>query len=158
MVELPLMIAQASAASEAPPADAGGAPLAGVRVLVVDDDADARALLQRVLKEAGAQVACASDASEGLAALSRIRPDVLLSDIGMSGMDGYAFVRRVRELSPEEGRDIPAAAITAYAREEDRAEAMKAGFQAHLGKPVMSDEVVAVVRSLARRGPRYTIG
>lgn len=158
MVELPLMIAQASVASEAPPSDAGGAPLAGVRVLVVDDDADARALLQRVLKEAGAQVACASDASEGLAALPRIRPDVLLSDIGMSGMDGYAFVRRVRGLSPEEGRDIPAAAITAYAREEDRAEAMKAGFQAHLGKPVMSDEVVAVVRSLARRGPRYTIG
>ena len=152
VVELPLMSAHAPAQPEAPQQAAGSAPLAGVRVLAVDDEPDARALLKRVLEENGAKVECASDAEEGFTVLTRIRPDVLLSDIGMPGMDGYAFMRRVRALPAGEGGDTPAAAITAYARDEDRQEATRSGFQAYLRKPVMSDDVVAVVRSLAGRG------
>ena len=127
--------------------------LAGVSVLAVDDDPDARNLLRRVLEECGARVVMAGSAKEGLALVRAERPDMIVSDIGMPGEDGYAFIRQVRELKPDEGGRTPAAALTAFARAEDRTRALRAGFQMHMAKPIEPTELTAVVASLAlRRG------
>ncbi len=123
--------------------------LAGLRVLVVDDDADARELLQTLLEEAGAEVETADSAEAGLAALRRARPHVLVSDIGMPNEDGISFVRRVRQLDPEEGGRIPSIALTAYTRSEDRTKALAAGFTTHIGKPVDPTDLVAAVANLS---------
>jgi PAS domain S-box-containing protein len=127
--------------------------LAGVDVLVVEDEADARELIRTMLEQLGAGVVTASSAREGLAALDRGPLDVLLSDIEMPGMDGYTFMRAVRERPVERGGQIPAAALTAYARPEDRDAALRAGFQLHVPKPVQPAELAAVVSSLAGRKP-----
>jgi CheY-like chemotaxis protein len=124
--------------------------LTGVRVLVVDDDRDTRQLLAHLLTECEAEVVTAGSAAEALEELHRARPDVLLSDIGMPGVDGYELIRQVRELEGDLA-NIPAAALTAFARSEDRRRAMLAGFQLHLAKPVDSAELCAVVASLAGR-------
>jgi PAS domain S-box-containing protein len=124
--------------------------LAGISVLVVDDEPDARDLIQRILADADAGVVTVSSAAEGVEEIRRRRPDVLLSDIGMPEVDGYEFIRRVRVLG-EEYRRIPAVALTAFARSEDRRRAMLAGFQMHLAKPVEPAELVAVVASLVGR-------
>lgn len=129
-----------------------GRPLRGISVLVVDDDADALGLLRRVLGGAGATVHIAGSAPEALAALAERRPHVLVSDIGMPGADGYTLIRRVRELSPERGGRTPAAALTAFARSEDRRRALDAGYQAHLPKPVDPDELVTQIATLAEHG------
>jgi PAS domain S-box-containing protein len=123
----------------------------GVRVLVVDDEPDARGLIKRVLEECKAVVTTAASAQEALELLRTHAPDVLVSDIGMPGEDGYALIARVRELSPEQGGDTPAVALTAYARTEDRMKAMLAGFQHHLVKPVEPAELITLVAILARR-------
>jgi CheY-like chemotaxis protein len=123
--------------------------LAGLRVLVVDDEADARLLLQTLIEQSGAQVRAAASASEALAALREFRPDILVSDIGMPQEDGYALLRRVRALGPEEGGHIPAIALTAYAQEDDRLRALLAGFQVHVAKPINPAEFVAVIVELA---------
>ena len=123
--------------------------LSGVRVLVVDDEPDARALIKRVLEMSSATVITASTAAEGLEALRSERPHVLLSDIGMPGEDGYSLLKKVRELPPSEGGSIPAAALTAFARSEDRRRALLAGFQLHVPKPVEPPELLAVVANLA---------
>jgi signal transduction histidine kinase/ActR/RegA family two-component response regulator len=125
--------------------------LSGVRALVVDDEADACELLGVLLRERGAEVSVATTADEALAALERARPHLLISDIGMPGVDGYEFLRRVRRLPPESGGRTPAVALTAYARSEDRLRALKAGYQMHLPKPVEPDELIAVVASLTSR-------
>jgi signal transduction histidine kinase/CheY-like chemotaxis protein len=144
-------LAQPCAASAVAPA--GDAPgretLEGLRVLVVDDDEDARELFARALSDCGAQALTAASADEALDALARSRPDVLLADIAMPGEDGYVLIGRVRALPPEGGGLTPAAALTAYARPEDRAKALRAGFQAHLPKPVSSAELIRVVAGLA---------
>ena len=145
-VELPTVAAPAREAA-AQSRDATGT-LAGVRVLAVDDDGDARELMRLVLSERGADVRTAASAPEALDAIRTMRPDVLLSDIGMPGMDGYQLLRAVRELPV--GRDLRAAAITAFARESDRDEAIHAGFEAHLVKPISPEALVSVVSSLAR--------
>jgi CheY-like chemotaxis protein len=124
------------------------APLTGVRLLVVDDDADARELLGMVLQEAGADVTTAGSASEALAAFERQRPDVLVSDIGMPDCDGYSMIRKVRSLEGERGARIPAIALTAFARAEDRGEALEAGFQAHLAKPIEPGELTTLIAQL----------
>ncbi len=121
--------------------------LTGVRVLVVDDEPDAAALVRRVLEDCGAEVLTASGGREGLESLDRNGADVLLSDIGMPDMDGYEMMRAARA----KGVATPAAALTAYARSEDRRRAMMAGFQTHVAKPVEPNELVAVVASLAGR-------
>ena len=137
------------------PAAADAAPtlpsieLSGVRVLVVDDEPDARALIKRVLEMSSATVITALTAAEGLEALRNERPHVLLSDIGMPGEDGYSLLKKVRELPPSEGGSIPAAALTAFARSEDRRRALLAGFQLHVPKPVEPPELLAVVANLA---------
>ena len=129
----------------------GDLRLAELRVLVVDDDPTALALLPRLLGRAGAQVHTAASAEAGLAAILAFRPDVLISDVEMPGTDGYAFLRRVRALSDEEGGAVPAVALTAYVREEERRRILLAGFQAHLGKPVDAGKLVEVVAHLAGR-------
>jgi len=123
--------------------------LDGVRVLVVEDEADARHLLAAVLQKRGARVFMAASAAEALEVLERERPDVLLSDIALQEQDGYELIRRVRSLPPERGGRIPAAALTGYGRLEDRMRALSAGFQLHAAKPVEPAELVAVVASLA---------
>ncbi len=128
--------------------------LEGLRVVAVDDDADARALLRAALGRAGALVTVAPDAARGLAAVQRGRPDVLISDIEMPGEDGYELMAKVRALAADEGGATPAVAVTAYVRAEDRRRALAAGFQRHLGKPVEPEELILVVASLVGRRPR----
>jgi PAS domain S-box-containing protein len=122
-----------------------------LRVLVVDDEPDTRELLSAVLTNCGARVTQAGSAAEALEQLGRERFDVLVSDIGMPGEDGYSFIRRVRALTPERGGRTPAAALTAYAREEDRIRSLMAGYQMHVPKPVGPNELAAVVANLAGR-------
>jgi PAS domain S-box-containing protein len=124
--------------------------LAGVKVLLVDDEHDTCELLGIILRGLGAKVTCAFSASEGLTILRRERPDVLISDIGMPNCDGNKFIKIVRALSAEEGGQIPAAALTAYAREEDTAKALRAGFQTHISKPVNPTELARTVAQLAK--------
>jgi PAS domain S-box-containing protein len=124
--------------------------LAGLRVLVVDDELDARRLISTVLRQCGADVIAASSAAEALDLLARQRPDVLISDIGMPGEDGYSLIRRLRASENHDQR-LPAVALTAYARTEDRLRALAAGFQMHVSKPVNPAELATVVGSLAGR-------
>ena len=128
--------------------------LDGVRVLVVEDEADARHLLAAVLQKRGARVFMAASGAEALEMLERDRPDVLLSDIALQDQDGYDLIRKVRALSAERGGRIPAAALTGYGRLEDRMRALSAGFQLHAAKPVEPAELIAVVASLAGKGAR----
>ncbi len=130
---------------ECPPA------LDGAHVLVIDDERDSRALVKRILEECQAIVTIAASAEEGLAALRQQKADVIISDIGMSGTDGYQFIRAVRQLSETDGGNSPAIALTAFARSEDRQRAMLAGFDMHIAKPVEPAELIAVVARLARR-------
>lgn len=126
-----------------------GKELYGIKILVVDDDADTRELLEWVLKRTGAEVVLAASAREALEAMERSRPHVLVSDIAMPEEDGYALIRRLRARDPEHGGRIPAAALTAYARSEDRARALLAGFQMHLAKPIDPTTLMAAVADLA---------
>jgi CheY-like chemotaxis protein len=149
-VTLPLALVKHDLRQEAPVADLELPSLAGVSVLVVDDEPDARDLLRRILADSEADVVTASSAAEGVEAIRQKRPHVLLSDIGMPEADGYEFIRQVRALG-EDYRRIPAVALTAFARSEDRRRSMLAGFQMHLAKPVEPAELVAVVARLAGR-------
>jgi two-component system, chemotaxis family, CheB/CheR fusion protein len=127
--------------------------LQGVRVLMVDDEADIRELLTTILEQYGVEVTTSASTSEALSILtaSPERYDVLLSDIGMPEQDGYGLIRQVRALSPEAGGRIPAAAITAYAREQDHQKAIASGFQIHLAKPIEPSQLTRVVADLAGR-------
>jgi CheY-like chemotaxis protein len=122
--------------------------LDGLHVLAVDDEDDALTLLTEILETAGATVTTARSAHEAMAALSSKQPHLLLSDVGMPGVDGFEFIARVRQLPAAESGGIPAIALTAYARPEDRVKALGAGFQMHLAKPVDPDELLAVVHAL----------
>jgi len=152
-VELQTLNETGTVAAAAPLPGEGAArtrltPLRGVKLLVVDDDADTRELLSMILQEAGAEVASAGSANDGLAAFERQRPDVLVSDIGMPDGDGYSLIRRVRQLEGESGTRVPAVALTAFARAEDRGEALGSGFQAHLAKPIEPSELTALIARL----------
>jgi PAS domain S-box-containing protein len=124
--------------------------LQGLKVLVVDDEEDARELLAAVLEKCGSVVVMASNAADALEKIRHEKPDVLISDIGMPGEDGYALIRKVRALQFVEGANIPAAALTAYARAEDRRKALDAGYMMHIPKPVEPAELVAVISNLTR--------
>jgi CheY-like chemotaxis protein len=126
------------------------AELSGVTVLAVDDDEDARSLLRYVLERSGATVLTAAGAEEAMAQLRKHHPHVLLADVEMPGEDGYSLMARVRALPPEEGGDIPAAALTASVSAQDRMNALQAGFQYHVAKPVAPTELAAVVSALRR--------
>jgi PAS domain S-box-containing protein len=124
--------------------------LDGVRALVVDDEADALELIQRVLENQGAQVSTVRSGDAALRLLETNTPDVLISDIGMPGLDGYQFMRRMRAAEPKERR-VPALALTAFARPDDRKHAILAGYQAHLAKPFDMAELAIVVAGLVGR-------
>jgi PAS domain S-box-containing protein len=125
--------------------------LDGLKVLAVDDEPDTRELLKVGLGQCGAQVTAVGSAAEALEAIAAAMPDLLISDIGMPGEDGYALIRRVRELPAASGGRVPAIALTAYARVEDRLQALRAGYQMHVPKPVELAELVAVAASLVQR-------
>lgn len=125
--------------------------LQGLKILVVDDEADTRELIQEVLQECGSEVITSASAEEALVALEQHKPDILISDLGMPEEDGYSLISKIRALPSERGGQIPAAALTAYARAEDRMRVLRSGFQFHLPKPVDSAELVTVVASLAGR-------
>ncbi len=122
--------------------------LQDVSVLVVDDEEDTREAMAIGLGRHGARVATASSASEALDALARERPQVLVADIGMAGEDGYALLQKVRALPSERGGATPAIALTGYATQQDRVDALRAGFQMHVSKPVTPAELAAAVASL----------
>jgi PAS domain S-box-containing protein len=128
--------------------------LRGLRVLIVDDEEDARELLTAVLEQCGSIVLAAGSAAEAIRKVRLEKPDILISDIGMPGEDGYELIRQVRALPHDEGADTPAAALTAYARAEDRRKALDAGYMMHIPKPVEPAELVAVVANLTRFGRR----
>jgi PAS domain S-box-containing protein len=124
--------------------------LTGIRVLTVDDDPDARELLTVLLTEYGATVLTVASAAEVLANLESFQPDVLVSDIGMPGMDGYSLIQQIRTLTPEKGGQIPAIALTAYARVDDYQQAITSGYQRHVTKPLDPEELVQAVVALAQ--------
>jgi CheY-like chemotaxis protein len=123
--------------------------LADIRVLVVEDDPDAAEFVRKLLSMYGAHVVITTSAHEALERLADARPDILISDIGLPEMDGYQLIERIRHKPAAEGGGILAVALTAYARTEDRTRALRAGYQAHLAKPVESTELVATVASFA---------
>jgi PAS domain S-box-containing protein len=125
--------------------------LAGLHVLVVDDEVDAQTLLVAVLESRHARVTVSGSAADAIREIERSAPDVLVSDIGMPEADGYELIRRVRRSLKKSATDLPAVALTAYARMEDRSRAMLAGFQSHIAKPVDPDELLIVVATLAGR-------
>jgi CheY-like chemotaxis protein len=155
-IELPLMVAEARADGRRTLESARPLieipDLRGVRVLAIDDDADALALIQEALEATGAEVHLASSAAEGLDVLRSVRPDVLVSDLAMPRMDGFELIARIRESGGEQAA-IPAAALTAYARSEDRGRALRSGFQLHLAKPIDPRELMAAIAALAHRAP-----
>jgi CheY-like chemotaxis protein len=131
------------------PAERGS--LEGLRILAIEDDVETRELLMIVLQEAGAQVTAADSAADALRSLASIMPDLIVSDIGMPGMDGLALMRVIRTLSDESGGRIPAIAFTAYARVEDRQAALSAGFQSFVPKPLDPAALVAAIANLKDR-------
>jgi CheY-like chemotaxis protein len=133
----------------APRTAEAGAVLHGVTVLLVEDDVDTRGFISRVLLDAGATVAEAASADEALARLQTSKPSVLVSDIGMAKKDGYQLIRTVRQTG-HSAQELPAIALTAFSRAQDRADAIKAGFQVHLIKPIAADRLTAAIAALAR--------
>jgi len=125
--------------------------LSGVNVLLVDDDSDTLTLMTTALTRRHANVTAVSSADEAIQAISKKRPDVLVSDIAMPDEDGYGLIEKVRLLENGATQTIPAVAITAYAKEEDRERALSAGFQIYLAKPVELTELISVVARAARR-------
>jgi len=159
-VRLPVMVANEEQVPEALKQPAVAAvetrerqpsSLTGLRVLVVDDEIDARSLLTTMLERCGAQVVAVGSAREGLESVESWKPDVLVADIGMPVEDGYGLIKKVRALPKERGGQTPALALTAYARTEDRVRALSEGYQVHLAKPVDRYELAAVVTSLGHR-------
>jgi CheY-like chemotaxis protein len=128
-----------------------GGALQGLQILLIEDDDDTRDVVLRLLEAAGAEVVPAGSAGEGMGLFLSRRPDLLLVDIAMPGEDGLSFMRKVRALEPSAGGRTPAAALTARAVLEDRLESLRAGFQAHMAKPVPPLELIEVMATLAGR-------
>jgi CheY-like chemotaxis protein len=127
------------------------ADLSGIRVLAIDDEEDALTLLRVVLESAGADVTVVSSPIMALERVAAIRPHVMVVDLGMPEMDGFEFIARVRASSTPEVRSVPAAALTAFARSDDRTKALRSGFEMHLAKPVDPGELVASIATLVKR-------
>jgi signal transduction histidine kinase/ActR/RegA family two-component response regulator len=142
------VVASSGVPFDCPPA------LAGFRLLAVEDDQDARDLIVTILRQCQAEVKGVASAEEAMAALEEWQPDVLLSDIEMPGEDGYSLIRRVRSEDQKRVARIPAVALTAQARAEDRMRALSAGYDAHIAKPVEPAELITVIASLTRRSDR----
>jgi len=149
-VETRPAVSTAATVTQAAPSEVR-TPLTGLHALVVDDDRDARELVAEVLRSHGMRVTMVGSAAEGLAALDRSVPDVIVSDLAMPELDGFELIRRVRERQAERGGAVPAVALTAYARPEDTARSLTSGFQVHLAKPVDMEDLVSTVATLAKR-------
>ncbi|MFT3775161.1 MAG: PAS domain S-box protein [Minicystis sp.] len=147
-VSLPLAVAVRQEAEGPTPFEAC-ASLKGLKVLVVDDEEDARDLVRRILEDCDAHVVSVGSAAEALETLPRFRPHVMLSDIGMPELDGYHLMHAVRSLAPQHGGRTPAVALTAFSRPEDRRRALRAGYQTHLSKPIDQTELVLAIANLA---------
>ena len=170
IVKLPRMIVHDSnllkkdASRQHPTAEQKAVPftcppeLAGLRVLVVDDEADARDLLAMVLKSCGSEVTTVATAADALKAVKRAKPDIIISDIEMPGEDGYSLIGNIRALEAKDGGQTLAIALTAHARVEDRMRALSAGYQMHVAKPVEPAELVVVLASLAGRNEKHESG
>ena len=122
--------------------------LYGLKILVVDDDQDTRDLLEWVLRRVGAEVVAVPSAQAAMEALEKERPHILVSDIAMPEEDGLSLMRRIRALPREHGGRIPAVALTAHSMVQDRLQSLRAGFQSHVPKPVVPEELVEVVTSI----------
>jgi CheY-like chemotaxis protein len=133
------------------PAPSEQVRLPGLRVLIIDDETDSRELLRLMLESAGARVTSAASSSEAMELLAQSPHDVVLSDIGMPQEDGYSFIKRLRSLPDPALSELPAIALTAFARGEDRRRALFAGYQMHLAKPVEPTELITLIASLTRR-------
>src|SRR5438094_871505 len=153
-VRLPVQVASRQAPARSPETEPPPAPararLDGLRVLVVDDEPDTCQVLEAILRWDGAEVRVSQSAAEALATLAGWWPDILLCDIGMPGEDGYSLMRKIRARGLPPGHPLTAVALTAYARSEDRQQALSAGFQMHVPKPFDADELIATVASLGR--------
>ena len=125
--------------------------LEGLRVLLVDDEPEAREIISTVIARTGAEVKACTSANEALAKLAEWKPDVILSDIAMPDEDGYSFIGKVRSLPRDKGGETPAAALTAYARDIDRRQALAAGYQMHIAKPIGASQLVTMIARLAGR-------
>lgn len=149
----PLLADRAEAIAIAHGSDGAGETysLDGLRVLLVDDEPEARQIITTVIARTGAEVTACHSASEALAKLIEWKPDVILSDIAMPEEDGYSFIHKVRSLPREKGGDTPAAALTAYARDIDRRQALAAGYQMHIAKPIGANQLVSMIAKLAGR-------
>ncbi len=150
-VRLPLLV------NQEPPMENNGDrtssphdPFTGLRILVIEDETDSREFVAFVLEESGAIVLTASSAHEGLVALAAFKPDLLLSDIGMPNLDGYMLIRQIRALPPEQGGNVLAIALTAYAGEVNHQQALQAGFQQHLAKPIEPNELIKTIAALLK--------
>jgi CheY-like chemotaxis protein len=160
-VRLPLAEAGTEVAPPAPPVTTGPqvqpqGDLAGVKVLLVDDATDTLDVLQQILQHSGATIMAASSAGKALALLEHERPDVIVSDIGMPDVDGFELMRRIRRRSAGAGGAIPAIALTAFTRQDDRNKAMQAGFNDYLAKPVEPASLLAHIAQAVSRGPAET--
>ncbi len=122
--------------------------LKSLRILIVDDDADMRELICMSLRQKGVEVQDVASATEALQLLQRLKPDVLISDIGMPEMDGYQLIQQIRKLPPEAGGLTPAIALTAYAGEINQQQALAAGFQRHLAKPIAPETLIQTIADL----------
>lgn len=127
--------------------------LDNLRILIVEDDADSRELVTMVLEDAGATVAAVCSVTEALDTLDAFHPDAVVSDIGLPNNDGYALIQRIRQYEAEHGGQLPAVALTGYARAEDRAKTLAAGFHAHVPKPFDADELTATLLAVTRQPP-----
>jgi len=157
-VALPIAQGRAMSPAESRDTAAGGRlgpinppSLVGVRALFVDDEADMREIIIMILAEGGADVRTAVSATEALAVCDKWQPDVLISDIGLPGEDGYTLMKKLRERESERGGHIPAIALTAYGRQEDRLSALSVGYEYYIPKPVEPEELLVVVASLTDR-------
>lgn len=148
-VQLPLMTAPTNP-NDQDSQVADAVDLTGLRIVVVDDEADIRQLLMFILEQAGAEVRVATGAAECLGLIEQSLPDLLLCDIGMPTVDGYRLMRHIRALPPDRGGQIPAIALTAYAGEKDQQQVMAAGFQKHISKPVEPHVLVAAIAKLVQ--------
>ncbi len=157
-VTLPLLLGPARVPVSAEPAEPEAASLEGLRILLVDDEDDAREAMAVLLRQAGADVIAVPSAPQALEALEKQKLDVLLSDIAMPGEDGYALIAKVRSLPAAKGGQIAAAALTAYATAEDRARVLRAGYQGHFAKPVEPARLVSAVAALVERASARTPG
>ena len=150
-VQLPLLQQEQSILRSPPSSSSRNLDLTGIKVLAVDDSEDTRELLAVVLAQYGVEVVIVASGPEALAHLPTFQPDVLVCDIGMPSMDGYDLMQQIRSLPDDQGGNVPAIAVTAFARKEDRQQALEYGFQQHISKPIEPEQLVNAIAQLAMR-------